>query len=351
MIYDSDFFTMLSKESRLDVSIEQDFCNGQPILFATVDTPTALTYVIAEWREQAAGKRTFFRGQSKLYDLLPEAGAYRSEDCKKNFDKFFDLLFRMPSIRNFISDRNLGNEEVKVKLEALGSEDFAVSEFGISGKDLPVYAMEGLMQQYVGNTRWIDVVDNVQIALWMATRTYRDLHSSDTAFPKKAVAPLYGSGISGASPKHPSYVYLYMFAFDCASSSLDGLYQGEAAGAEAQLLDLREVMPSRFLRPHAQHAMLLKAKPTVEDAISVAVLRVPIEAARDFIGSSTLLSVESIFPGVLVDAGIDSIRGIFQAYFGPSAKRIDQMGSEFYPCEYVASVEAENYRAALGPTS
>ena len=98
--------------------------------------------------------RIFYRGQHTLYGKHHDAmipTAYRGGDLSKDVEDCVNRVLKLPP---FV------------------------------GTEMSREAIEGLIQQYGGISRWIDVVDNIWIALWFAC--HRVWVAKDIAETKKA---------------------------------------------------------------------------------------------------------------------------------------------------------------------
>ena len=89
--------------------------------------------------------------------------------------------------------------------------------------------------------------------------------------------------------------------------------KGIAVNKNFVTVDLRQALPSTFLRPHAQHGLVVKkriGKPTnIEDydmaTEVIAIIRVRIDRAASWIGEGFLLSQDNLFPPPAYDFGYD----------------------------------------------
>lgn len=221
-----------------------------------------LKYVLA----QDSPATVLFRGQSKLYKAL-EPTLYRGVTTQKQ-----------KSARDEALAAYLREAEGKIL------------------SSVPDYAKEPLLQHYGIRTKWIDVVDNIWIALWFAChkahavgRLGEYLH-----FEKQ-------------EPSENTYAYILMVqvATDKATPDKPSLFSGNGS----ELIDLRVAVPSIFIRPHAQHALLIKrAKGLDHKHVDYAdfvagVLRVRLRDALAWLGVGSLTSVHALFPPPTYDFG------------------------------------------------
>lgn len=166
-------------------------------------------------------------------------------------------------------------------------------------KDRDALIIEPMLQHYGIRTYWLDIVDNVWIALWFA------VHKTNSKI------------IDGREYIHifendeDQYGYVFLISSDATKEdeSKPGVYNG----SQTTLVDLRKAVPSYFLRPHAQHALMLKknsADPNdfadYSDRI-VAIAKISVANALKWIGQTGLLSVQSLFPPPYYDTGYEQL--------------------------------------------
>lgn len=249
-----------------------------------VNEVTDLNKIIARWRGETKG-RVFFRGQNRLHELYPYSSAYRAT-CSE--------ISPMPTIFSNFLEALGGKTEISWEdADRLLESDRPVPDLGEANEDVPFYALEGLFQQYCGGTRWLDVVDNLGIALWMATKTYQRGTGTDGA-------PFWTVKNVEEASENSHFVILYLISIRGTEQQHRGLYATEEG---SHLLDLREALPSRFLRPHAQHAALLKHDPEVDDGnLEYVGVRVPLDLALRC-SAGELLDVPALFPESSDDYG------------------------------------------------
>lgn len=218
---------------------------------------------------KSSSEGIYFRGQRKLYgSLIPTL--YRGLSAQKTQEK---------------------------KHTALAS---LIAEFKKSGNifaSFGEYAYEPLLQHYGISTTWVDLVDNVWVALWFACHKAmaigkasefvhfeRRLPTDDEKF---AYILLIGADISNRSRHKPGYYF----------------------GDNTELVDLRMAAPSVFLRPHAQHGLLFRKKGdeggrSLDYADQVrGIIRVDLGKAIDWLGTGKMVNTHSLFPPPYYDNG------------------------------------------------
>lgn len=256
---------------------------------------------------QMVGGRVFFRGERQLHGEYPQAGFYRNGNSRLNFESIgkdaLELCGKGDWLRECDGCLDAAScQRVVDKLAIRGGQNRSLINNGSSPNGLrgvPRYAMEGVWQQYVGNTRWLDVVDSIWVALWMATRQYvddNDLGSNAYGFPQRKVAEI-GEVVDRDLGVGYVYVYLLGVANDRVVAPGLTVFDGGAC------LDLRQAVPGFFLRPHAQHAALIDVEDFRKSSVVVSLLRISSLNALRMLGNSALLSVDSVFPPEDVDSG------------------------------------------------
>ena len=202
-----------------------------------------------------------------------------------------------------------------------------ISNDSKSMNDYNPIVLEPVLQHYGMKTSMIDLVDNLWVALWFG------LYSGKTEFvgnkgdnggtehlyyvprdPEKWEEVIPGKGLFPIR----QYAYVYLIATDAIEESriygreksedkYAGIYEGETTIA----VDLRKAVQSRFLRPHAQHGIMLKKKGKdggklcamdYSDLI-VGIAEVPVDLGLKWIGQSSLLNVSTLFPSAVYDSG------------------------------------------------
>lgn len=151
--------------------------------------------------------------------------------------------------------------------------------------------LEPILQHYGVKTNWLDLVDNMWIALWFACHDVRSKIIESREY-------IY------FSESNAEYAYIYLIATDAIKddSGNRGVYKGQTT----TVVDLRKGTPSIFLRPHAQHALMIRkmdAKSVDYTDLIVGIAKIPMNIAKKWIGSSELLAVNSLFPAPHFDDG------------------------------------------------
>lgn len=168
---------------------------------------------------------------------------------------------------------------------------------------------EALLQHYGVRTTWLDVVDNVWIALWFACHKALTLGWPEEYLHFERRVP--AAGRSGA----PDFVYVLLLASASFSSQVN--HPGHYRDSRSETIDLRVAVPSHFLRPHAQHGILVrrlsKAGKPVSDfsPLHVGTIRADLSAALSWLGEASTLTTHSLFPPAYYDFGyLELMKGI-----------------------------------------
>jgi len=160
------------------------------------------------------------------------------------------------------------------------------------------YAWEPLLQHYGIRTRWLDLVDNIWVALWFACYEAK----STGKFGQYLHFEPRRGGATG------SYAYVVMVASQ-GTTLVDAVCPGLFRGPMTETIDLRTAVPSGFVRPHAQHALLFRRHKGLDhehidySEFVVGVIRVTLSDALSWLGRGDLVAIHSLFPPPTYDYG------------------------------------------------
>lgn len=241
-----------------------------------VGTPHALMQAIGYLKHTAEPwERIYLRGQSQLYDSLSPT------------------LYR--GISNSMTQGRRHRSLLKV-----------IEEFSLASKlflDVPEYAQEPLLQHYGIKTTWLDIVDNIWVALWFAlNRAIISGSESQYVHFDERVSPTDGE-------------FGYILLVRAQDSRKEKVKKGVIKGQKTEVVDLRIAAPSVFLRPHAQHGLLFRARGgeggrlTDYSSILAGIIRFPLELGKTWLGVGTLHNVRSLFPPPYFDHGYQILLG------------------------------------------
>jgi hypothetical protein len=260
--------------SKLNIRGDTAVTNPQgQIVFPVRDTHALVQAAgyLKHLRGSQNSELVYFRGESKLYQTLTPTA------------------FRQISTHRAISN-------------AINRINGSITHFSKPLKATGTYAHEALLQHYGLKTTWIDLVDNIWVALWFAC------HSA------KSVGPCgeymhFERRIPRTDPTGKAYVLLVAADAVAPEKARPGFY----AGQNTELIDLRIAAPSVFVRPHAQHGLLMRKKgDTVQRPLEYSsqirgILEIELADALEWLGNSTALSTHSLFPPPSYDNGYGNL--------------------------------------------
>lgn len=260
-----------------------------------VTTPHALT--------QAAGYLKFVRGPSK------QAVFFRGQ--RKLYGRLSPSLYRGLS-----TQKGQGTRSKAIRAACL---DIA-SKNSIFDQ-IPPEAHEPLLQHYGLNTSWIDLVDNVWVALWFAC--HRALTTG------AAGQFLHFERRNPADETEAPWAYILLIAGDAVVSEpyVPGLWRG----SWTEVVDLRIAAPSLFLRPHAQHGVLFRMRansimrPLDYSQQVVDIIRIDLRHALAWLGEGAMLSTHALFPPPYYDRGYSFLLDTTEVY--PEVGTVHHVGT------------------------
>jgi hypothetical protein len=215
-------------------------------------------------------KTVLFRGQRSLYNCSLKPSLYRHASS--------------------ISTCNKRNRYIKEYLGMIGKQGKVL-------KQVPNYAWEPLLQHYGISTKWIDLIDNVWIALWFATHDVYATGKQKQYFHFEQRIPRTKDD------------FAYILLFEVETRLSDPYRPGLYSGKRSEMVDLRIAAPSLFLRPHSQHALLARGKGPGGAMVSdywpmvVGVIRINLQDALSWLGQGNLLTTNVLFPSPVYDFG------------------------------------------------
>ncbi|QHC67959.1 FRG domain-containing protein [Rathayibacter sp. VKM Ac-2759] len=262
----------------------------------TVRSPQELTQVSGYLRFRGKTGLALFRGQSILYsDVLATAfrsasgnvGAATVQKHAAALRSYIDQIVGAPcSCRSHVRKYGHSHEckEVVSARGALLNETYRA-------------AVEPLLQHYGLRTRWIDVVDNIWVALWFACHKQvsvgRYAHHARRSIAQEGRGAMAYVLVISTGAMQPTEIPGYQISED------------------VRFVDLRYCVPSLYLRPHAQHGALLaprrlEAGPSAFGSMHsqvAGVIEVALDDALQWLGQGSMTSASVLFPGATHDTG------------------------------------------------
>lgn len=223
----------------------------------------------AGYLKHNSSEGVYFRGQNKMYaELRPSL--YRSVSG--------------------VAGRSSREVSLKTKIKEYREACSVFNKF----ED---HVVEPLLQHYGLQTTWLDLVDNIWVALWFAcfeAKSTKDGHFLH--FQKRVIN------------EENKFAYIYLVGVDLTHR--DRKKPGYWNGNDTELIDLRIAAPSYFLRPHAQHGLLFRCKGSTGGGRKLdyskqirGIVRIPLEKAFDWLGTGQTVGVHSLFPPAFYDNG------------------------------------------------
>jgi hypothetical protein len=159
------------------------------------------------------------------------------------------------------------------------------------------HAHEPLLQHYGISTTWIDLVDNLWVALWFACHRAKSSGNLGQYLHFEKRVP--------SGNEEFAYILLVGTDIDKRHSKKPGFFHGD----NTELIDLRMAAPSIFLRPHAQHGLLFRCRgdhverPHDYSKQIRGLIRVSLSDALSWLGDGKIVGTHSLFPPAFYDDG------------------------------------------------
>lgn len=274
------------------------FSCGNNVPIYEVNTVHALNQLIghAKFNNQSYGN-VYYRGESKLHpSIIPSLfrNGKKIEKAQERINKLINKIAADQYMRGELKIDPSDNDNTKIKIE-------------------------GMLQHYGVPTRFIDVVDNHWVALWMGLNKPEEYKQFTTYYhyTRRSIplVELYNekdkdNGIDITDEILYQYILLIAVPFSASRS-----FSGIEYSSDFIEVDLRQALPSIFLRPHAQHGLVLRRvvhqpDSSGSDAYDLAntvigIIKIRIDRAHEWIGTGELLTQNNLFPPPAYDYGYD----------------------------------------------
>lgn len=263
---------------------------GQRVL--EVRDPNSLTQAIGWLKFALKDGEVFYRGQTSMHAEMSATGLRTNgvaarERHSNELRQLIDTLYDAPCTCDegpfpFGSAHRCPEQVARGHAGSLVTSTYRA-------------AVEPLLQHFGVRTRWLDVVDNVWVALWFAC--YRQIGSDGYAYHLRRSVAQDGSDAS-------AYIAV-LSSGDLRSTAVPGY----RIGSKTRVIDLRYCVPSVYLRPHAQHGMLIapsKLPPESSGSLTdrvAAHIEVKLTDALAWLGSGGMTSAFVLFPPAARDEG------------------------------------------------
>ena len=185
------------------------------------------------------------------------------------------------------------------------------------------HKVEGILQHYGIQTRFIDLVDNHWIALWMGLYECKRMKTINCYYHyQRRDIPIIDTFNGLTITPKDLFQYILLIALPKATKTIDGIEETQ----NFLKIDLRQALPSIFLRPHSQHGLVARKKIANAKHASdydmatevIGILRIRIDMSSKWLGNGELVSPENIFPSPLYDCGYDMLLNLPKDFFPQS---------------------------------
>lgn len=307
--------------------------NHLPICVIDINDIDSLTQAVGYLKYQTQGP-VFFRGQHSIYNpLIPSPSSQRPNTC--------GISGRAPNdteATTFIYDTiklaAKWPDDINWSSETLLYADKPSGTNNLLNGDVPLYAMEPLLQHYGLNTRWLDLTDSLPYALFFGLVRYSSkpfipqwkydegtvqdgATSGDLTYRRESCFSRVVKNVITMIPtrrKMPKYYpYLYLYAITPGNtvaarvnSTRDGMtpLPGLSLCEGGYVIDMRQAVPSYYLRPHMQHGLLWKPLPyLLRDTfwqghrnVRFRIFRIPTETVLRWLGNGDMFAIDGIYP-------------------------------------------------------
>lgn len=262
------------------------FGDGTEALIFDVGNPNALNQIIgyAKFINADYGN-VYYRGETELHSSV------------------------LPSIAREAGHQKYEESLNRVIAAAIADEQFTncAKLSNLSNSKASKLIAEAMLQHYGFSTHFVDVVDNHWIALWFGLNQYATITNLSTYsfYKQRRITP-----VELLSPQGQSDIYQYMLLI-AVDDSVVPLERGVYQGNDTTTIDLRSSLPSVFIRPHAQHGLVIKRNtrsPADSFDLSshvIAIIRMRIDHVAQWIGTGQLLTSSNLFPSPAFDYGYE----------------------------------------------
>lgn len=253
--------------------------NGDDILeadnlFGFIQAAGYLKYIMAT--EYNVGLA--YRGQNKIYPSMLASLYHETKTVKARQAK-----------------NRLFNELIKnIKLEITENTTIRQKNASIEGYlSVQEKFLPAILQHYGIQTPWLDLVDNLWVALWFACH--------------KAIRQGQYTRYEKRIDTQNDFCYIVFVRIPIAQDEkIPYLFIDK----NSEVVDLRNNLPSLFLRPHAQHGLILhnlnKNAWDMSDLVE-ATIRIKLSNALKWLGEGELLSTGGLFPSPVYDLGMQKL--------------------------------------------
>lgn len=280
------------------------FDRGHVAPLYEISTTGAFNQIIGYAKFQnALYGNVYYRGVSDIFpNVLPSIMRHRTKGIPKDLHSIMNKMAESDYYIDSLKLISKGDFELDIKTTIRYNK----------------HIIEGLLQHYIGFTRFLDVVDNHWVALWMGNHRFimhgRGKRFCDCVNRDLSVGTIYENIANNVNLDKNLYNYILLIAMPFADRlPIRGIVETE----NFIEIDLRQALPSIYLRPHAQHALVIRRRDIEKyqndakyyDMASqvVAILRIRIDNANLWLGDGQFLKKENLFPSPSIDQGYNNL--------------------------------------------
>ncbi len=217
-----------------------------------------------------------------------------------------------PSLMRRGSNPHNLSQKLTTIINRVANDEFLQSTLKLNNNNSK-HIIEAMLQHYGVPTRNIDLVDNHWVALWMGLFKCNHHKAIEEYFYySQRVIPYSKLATGEHIDDKELYQYVLLVALPYAECSL---HDGVRHGRDFVEIDLRQALPSIFVRPHAQHGIVVKRKP--EECTSCddydlasqvcAIFRIRVDCSAEWLGHGKMLTPQNMFPPPAYDGGYDRL--------------------------------------------
>lgn len=240
----------------------------------------------------------YFRGQSNIYqEGMPMPSIYREDGSRITS---LDCL-----IKWLTNNSDVGQHAKSRKKQLLPFHSVAP------------YALEPLIQHYGVKTRWLDLTDSLPYALFFSLAQYTDIKCTkldhdghtitegyDANTGSSCISRVMQNEVVSLKVGSPNPVYLIAICIDGQGRPAEE-EKGMIRYPHCTILDARACIPSQYLRPHMQHALMLKIHNNETGASSdqlekAFIFELPRAATLEWLGTGKMFNPSLIYPPLRV---------------------------------------------------
>jgi hypothetical protein len=269
---------------------DYSFSCGNVVPIFEVSNIHALNQIIgyAKFINKSYGN-VYYRGECKLHNSL------------------------IPSLFRGVTNTSSAAGKLNSLIETVCTDKHMMKQLKLDENDKINSALkvEGVLQHYGIKTRFLDIVDNHWIALWMGLNrnvSHKQICSYNHYEEREIPLIDFANGVECTEEELFQYILLVAIQSSQKNTN-DGIYVSE----NFSVIDLRQALPSTYIRPHAQHGLVVRKNPHTGNKAEdydiasnvVGIIKIRIDRAKQWLGNGSLLSQNNLFPPPSFDNGYD----------------------------------------------